>query len=294
MEARRGEPAGASTRSMGGCSTSCCARPTTSAGCPRAPSRARRSTPGSPSATRTPCASTPRWCPSTRRTGVRVHLLEPDPALPYQVFARDSSDQRARRTDRHAVRPVVAAGRVRAGHPLLPGTGDPDQGDGHGGLVRGRRLHDRRARRGRDRHGRGAHPGAGGAPGRRAGSRPRAGRCAWSGSRRTSCTSTCSRACWARSWPRCAWSRPRTASCAGCARRAWRSCPVTLAAALKLGVNGVALGGDRVLSTAESKDLNERLRALGLTVYDPELSAFTLGGGGAHCLMQAIRRERVG
>jgi hypothetical protein len=29
-------------------------------------------------------------------------------------------------------------------------------------------------------------------------------------------------------------------------------------------------------------------------VYDPELSSFTLGGGGAHCLMQAIRRERVG
>jgi N-dimethylarginine dimethylaminohydrolase len=70
--------------------------------------------------------------------------------------------------------------------------------------------------------------------------------------------------------------------------------PVTLEAALKLGVNGVALGGDRVLSTAESTDLNERLRALGLTVYDPELSMFTLGGGGAHCLMQAIRRERVG
>jgi N-dimethylarginine dimethylaminohydrolase len=70
--------------------------------------------------------------------------------------------------------------------------------------------------------------------------------------------------------------------------------PVTLEAALKLGVNGVALGDDRVLSTAESKDLNERLRALGLTVYDPELAMFTLGGGGAHCLMQAIRRERVG
>jgi N-dimethylarginine dimethylaminohydrolase len=70
--------------------------------------------------------------------------------------------------------------------------------------------------------------------------------------------------------------------------------PVSLEAALKLGVNGVALGGDRVLSTAESSDLNERLRALGVTVYDPELSMFTLGGGGAHCLMQAIRRERVG
>jgi N-dimethylarginine dimethylaminohydrolase len=70
--------------------------------------------------------------------------------------------------------------------------------------------------------------------------------------------------------------------------------PVTLEAALKLGVNGVSLGDGRVLSSAESEDLNERLRALGLTVFDPELSAFTLGGGGAHCLMQAIRRERVG
>ena len=70
--------------------------------------------------------------------------------------------------------------------------------------------------------------------------------------------------------------------------------PVSLAAALTLGVNGVCLGGDRILSTAESKDLNDRLRALGLTVYDPELSSFTRGGGGAHCLMQALRRERVG
>lgn len=70
--------------------------------------------------------------------------------------------------------------------------------------------------------------------------------------------------------------------------------PVSLAAAFKLGVNGVCLGDDRVLSTAESTELNERLRALGLTVYDPELSSFTLGGGGAHCLMQGIRRERVG
>jgi N-dimethylarginine dimethylaminohydrolase len=70
--------------------------------------------------------------------------------------------------------------------------------------------------------------------------------------------------------------------------------PVTLDAALRLGVNGVSLGDDRVLSSAESKALNERLRALGLTVFDPELAAFTLGGGGAHCLMQAIRRERVG
>jgi N-dimethylarginine dimethylaminohydrolase len=70
--------------------------------------------------------------------------------------------------------------------------------------------------------------------------------------------------------------------------------PVSVEDAMGLGVNAVALGGDRVLSTKRSTELNQRLRATGLEVLDPELSAFTLGGGGAHCLMQALRRERVG
>jgi N-dimethylarginine dimethylaminohydrolase len=69
--------------------------------------------------------------------------------------------------------------------------------------------------------------------------------------------------------------------------------PVSLEDAFGLGVNGVCLGGDRVLSTAASKALNEQLRSRGIEVLDPDLSAFTLGGGGAHCLMQALRRERV-
>jgi N-dimethylarginine dimethylaminohydrolase len=69
--------------------------------------------------------------------------------------------------------------------------------------------------------------------------------------------------------------------------------PVSLEDALGLGVNGVCLGSDRVLSTAASTALNEQLRPRGITVLDPDLSAFTLGGGGAHCLMQALRRERV-
>jgi N-dimethylarginine dimethylaminohydrolase len=69
--------------------------------------------------------------------------------------------------------------------------------------------------------------------------------------------------------------------------------PVSMGDAFGLGVNGVCLGDDRVLSTAASAALNERLRALGIDVLDPDLSAFTLGGGGAHCLMQALRRERV-
>jgi N-dimethylarginine dimethylaminohydrolase len=69
--------------------------------------------------------------------------------------------------------------------------------------------------------------------------------------------------------------------------------PVSLEDAFGLGVNGVCLGDERVLSTAASSALNEQLRARGLTVIDPDLSSFAPGGGGAHCLMQALRRERV-
>jgi N-dimethylarginine dimethylaminohydrolase len=36
------------------------------------------------------------------------------------------------------------------------------------------------------------------------------------------------------------------------------------------------------------------LRARGLEVIEVDLSMFTLGGGGAHCLGQALRRERLG
>ena len=49
-----------------------------------------------------------------------------------------------------------------------------------------------------------------------------------------------------------------------------------------------------MISTHRSTDLNGQLRALGLTVFDPDLEMFTLGGGGAHCLAQPLRRERVG
>jgi N-dimethylarginine dimethylaminohydrolase len=64
--------------------------------------------------------------------------------------------------------------------------------------------------------------------------------------------------------------------------------------AFTLGVNAISLGGDRVLSAAGAGELNDALRARGLTVHDPDLSMFTLGGGGAHCLAQALRRERLG
>jgi N-dimethylarginine dimethylaminohydrolase len=69
---------------------------------------------------------------------------------------------------------------------------------------------------------------------------------------------------------------------------------VPLADVLELGANAISLGDDRVLSTAHATSLNERLRAMGLEVLDPDLDMFTLGGGGAHCLAQALRRDRVG
>jgi len=62
--------------------------------------------------------------------------------------------------------------------------------------------------------------------------------------------------------------------------------------AFVLGVNAMPLGRDRILSDRGATTLNASLRARGLTVLDPELSAFTAGGGGAHCLAQALRRDR--
>lgn len=61
--------------------------------------------------------------------------------------------------------------------------------------------------------------------------------------------------------------------------------------AKNLGVNLVALGDGKVLSMAGAKDLNAKMRALGFKVYDPDMSMFILGGGGVHCLCQALRRE---
>ena len=66
---------------------------------------------------------------------------------------------------------------------------------------------------------------------------------------------------------------------------------VGYAEAKNLGVNLVALGHDRVLSMRGSRELNGKLRALGFEVHEPDMSMFTLGGGGVHCLCQALRRD---
>ena len=61
--------------------------------------------------------------------------------------------------------------------------------------------------------------------------------------------------------------------------------------AFRLGVNAISLGDDRVLTGAGARSLNEQMRAHGLDLLAPDLDMFTLGGGGAHCLGQALRRE---
>jgi N-dimethylarginine dimethylaminohydrolase len=64
--------------------------------------------------------------------------------------------------------------------------------------------------------------------------------------------------------------------------------------AFTLGANAISLGDGRVISGAGADRLNDALRAAGLEVLDPDLEMFTRGGGGAHCLGQALRREQLG
>jgi N-dimethylarginine dimethylaminohydrolase len=64
--------------------------------------------------------------------------------------------------------------------------------------------------------------------------------------------------------------------------------------AFTLGVNAMSLGAGRVLSGAAAATLNDKMTAIGLNVIDVDLTMFTLGGGGPHCLAQALRREPAG
>ena len=66
---------------------------------------------------------------------------------------------------------------------------------------------------------------------------------------------------------------------------------VDYAEAKNLGVNLVALGGGKVLSMKGATKLNDKMRDLGFEVYAPDMSMFTLGGGGVHCLCQALSRD---
>jgi N-dimethylarginine dimethylaminohydrolase len=73
-----------------------------------------------------------------------------------------------------------------------------------------------------------------------------------------------------------------------------RTIPIAYADAMQLGTNVVALGNERVLVPASSKNLIAACRAEGLTVYDPDVSMIGNGGGAVHCMCQALKRDHVG
>jgi len=55
-------------------------------------------------------------------------------------------------------------------------------------------------------------------------------------------------------------------------------------------INLVALGEDKVLSFRGNR-LNDRIKAFGLEVFDPEYSCFVAHGGGIHCSCFELERE---
>jgi len=62
---------------------------------------------------------------------------------------------------------------------------------------------------------------------------------------------------------------------------------------MALACNVMSLGDDKILAPAHAKDLNAKPRAHGFKVYDPDVNVFTRGGGGVHCMAQALRRDAV-
>jgi N-dimethylarginine dimethylaminohydrolase len=72
-----------------------------------------------------------------------------------------------------------------------------------------------------------------------------------------------------------------------------RVVPIPYGDAMQLGSNVVALGKERVLVPASSKNLVAACRAEGLTVFDPDVAMIGNGGGAVHCMCQALRRDSV-
>jgi N-dimethylarginine dimethylaminohydrolase len=72
-----------------------------------------------------------------------------------------------------------------------------------------------------------------------------------------------------------------------------RAIPISYGDAMQLGSNVVALGNERVLVPSSSKSLIAACRAEGLKVYDPDVSMIANGGGAVHCMCQALKRDPV-
>ena len=74
-------------------------------------------------------------------------------------------------------------------------------------------------------------------------------------------------------------------------KRGFELVEVPSAGVLKHHCNIEALGDDRVLTFAANAGVNERLRALGLTVVAPEITEILKGGGGPHCMTFPLLRD---
>jgi N-dimethylarginine dimethylaminohydrolase len=72
-----------------------------------------------------------------------------------------------------------------------------------------------------------------------------------------------------------------------------RTIPIPYGDAMQLGSNVVSLGNERVLVPASSKNLIAACRAEGLTIFDPDVSMISNGGGAVHCMCQPLRRDPV-
>jgi N-dimethylarginine dimethylaminohydrolase len=225
--------------------------------------------------------------------GVRCHFLEPDPALAYQVFARDSSTMTPSGAVVTQLNQWWRRGEYAPVLHFLQETGVPVRGMITAGALEGGDVMI-------------VEPGA---------------MLIGVGGERTQEAAARQLASWMRDdgWEVRIEPIPSRyvhidVICAVLAERLAAVCPDVLSASLigwlrakgfeliefsvedafRLGGNAVSLGAERILSSANGTELNAALGARGLTVYDPDLSMFTLGGGGAHCLGQALRRERVG
>jgi arginine deiminase len=62
---------------------------------------------------------------------------------------------------------------------------------------------------------------------------------------------------------------------------------------MRMGCNVTALGNNCVLSCVQNGTVNDRLRAHGVTVLDPDLEQFITEGGGSHCLTMPLARRSV-
>jgi len=62
---------------------------------------------------------------------------------------------------------------------------------------------------------------------------------------------------------------------------------------MEMSCNLLSLGEGRVVSPAHSVRINGRLRDAGLTVFDPPLDCFARGGGSVHCMTMPLRRDEL-